>query len=449
MRRFFDGLQWDKVRFGHFPHRIEYAINEAGRWFMDSIRIQGGIALQGKVRIQGSKNAALPILAATLLCEDNSFVRNCPRIADVYSMVSLLKSLGCSIRWQETGIAVNSSRVHRAQMPRDAVKGMRSSLCLLGALIGRCSEVVMEHPGGCVIGERPIDLHLAALGRMGVEFEEDQRYLKAFSHRLHGAAVSLPFPSVGATENIILAGVMADGDTVLEGAAREPEVSALCVFLQQCGAWIEGTGSDRLIIHGGRRLYGTDFTVPADRIVAGTYLFGCIGAGGSVLLEQAPEEEMQAVLAVAVQMGGRVCSSEEGIYIQAPERPKAIELVTAPYPGFPTDLQSLVLAVETKGKGSSRIEERIFENRFRIVEELEKMGASVEVSDFRSALVHGVETLRGARVEAKELRGGAALVVAGLMAEGETIVSGCPYIYRGYENIGRDFRELGARVTSV
>ncbi len=416
---------------------------------MDSIRIQGGMALQGKVRVQGSKNASLPILAATLLVGESSFIRNCPRIADVYSMVSLLKSLGCSVHWQETGVFVDSSQVRRAEMPREAVKGMRSSLCLLGALIGRCSEVAMEHPGGCVIGERPIDLHLSALGQMGVEFVEEEGLLKAFSDRLHGAVVKLPFPSVGATENVILAGVMADGDTVLEGAAMEPEISALCIFLEHCGGWIEGIGSSRLVIHGGRRLYGTDFTVPADRIVAGTYLFGCIGAGGSVFLEHAPEEEMQAVLEAAVQMGGRVCTSREGIYVQAPGRPASIELVTAPYPGFPTDLQSVVLAVETRGKGCSHIEERIFENRFRIVEELKKMGASIEMIGSKSVFIHGKETLRGACVEAKELRGGAALVVAGLMAEGETVVGGCPYIYRGYENISRDFRELGARVTSV
>lgn len=416
---------------------------------MDSIRIQGGMALQGKVRVQGSKNASLPILAATLLVGDSSFIRNCPRISDVYSMVSLLKSLGCSVHWQETGVFVDSSQVRRAEMPGEAVKGMRSSLCLLGALIGRCSEVTMEHPGGCVIGERPIDLHMSALGQMGVEFVEEEGLLKAFSDRLHGAVVKLPFPSVGATENVILAGVMADGDTVLEGAAMEPEISALCIFLEHCGGWIEGIGSSTLVIHGGRRLYGTDFTVPADRIVAGTYLFGCIGAGGSVFLEHAPEEEMQSVLEAAVQMGGRVCTSREGIYVQAPARPAHIELVTAPYPGFPTDLQSVVLAVETRGKGCSHIEERIFENRFRIVEELKKMGASIEMSSSKSVFVHGQETLQGACVEAKELRGGAALVVAGLMAEGETVVGGCPYIYRGYENISRDFRELGARVTSV
>lgn len=416
---------------------------------MDSIRIQGGIALQGKVRVQGSKNASLPVLAATLLVGERSFIRNCPRIADVYAMVSLLKSLGCAVHWNKSGITVDSAQVRRGEMPEEAVKGMRSSLCLLGALIGRCSEVVMEHPGGCVIGERPIDLHLSALRQMGVEFQEEEGMLKAVSARLHGAHIHLPFPSVGATENVLLAGVMAEGDTVLEGAAREPEILTLCRFLEQCGAWIEGAGSSVLVIHGGRRLYGTDYTIPADRIVAGTYLFGCIGTGGSIFLEQAPKEEMEAVLQAAEQMGGHVCVSKEGIYVQAPERPAAIDLVTQPHPGFPTDLQSVVLAVEAKGRGVSHIEENIFENRFRVVEELRKMGARIEQLGPRSVSVQGVETLYGSAVETKELRGGAALVVAGLMAEGETLVERCQYIYRGYENIGRDFRELGARVTSV
>lgn len=416
---------------------------------MDSIRIQGGVTLQGKVRIQGSKNAALPVLAATLLVQERSFIRNCPRISDVYSMVSLLKSLGCSVSWQETGISVDSSQVRRGEMPREAVTGMRSSLCLLGALTGRCSEVVMEYPGGCVIGERPIDLHLSALRQMGVVFSEENGRLRAETAGLHGAVIHLAFPSVGATENIILAGVMAEGDTVVEGAALEPEIITLCRFLGECGACIEGAGTGRLVIHGGRRLYGTDFRIPSDRIVAGTYLFGCIGAGGCVLLEQAPKEEMKAVMDLAGRMGGRVCTSPEGIYVQAPVRPAPVKLVTEPYPGFPTDLQSVVLAVETMGTGSSYIREEIFENRFRIVEDLRKMGACIKMQDARSAVVCGVEQLCGVRMEAGELRGGAALVVAGVMAKGESFVSGCRYIYRGYENIGRDFRELGARVTGV
>ena len=416
---------------------------------MDSICIQGGIALQGKVRIQGSKNASLPVLAATLLVGEGSFIRNCPRIADVHSMASLLKSLGCIVHWQERGIFVDSSNVRKGKMPREAVTGMRSSLCLLGALLGRCGEVNMEYPGGCVIGERPIDLHLSALKQMGVAFSEEKGQLRAVARKLHGACIALPFPSVGATENIILAGVAAQGETILEGAAREPEILTLCKYLRCCGACIEGAGSSRIVIRGGRRLCGTEFKVQADRIVAGTYLFGCIGAGGNVLLEHAPSEEMGAVLETARRMGGHVCVSSEGIYVEAPERPHSLELITAPYPGFPTDLQSVVLAVQALGDGCSHIKETIFENRFRIVEELEKMGACIERKDSRSATVRGVKSLHGACVEARELRGGAALVVAGLMAQGESLVRGCSYIYRGYENICRDFRELGARVTSV
>ncbi len=416
---------------------------------MDSIRVQGGIALQGKVCIQGSKNASLPVLAAALLVGERSFIRNCPRIADVYAMVSLLKSLGCRVQWHKTGIAVDSSRVRKGEMPREAVTGMRSSLCMLGALIGRCGEAVMEHPGGCVIGARPIDLHLSALEQMGVNFTERDGKLWAAADSLHGAVIRLPFPSVGATENVILAGVMAEGKTVLEGAALEPEVQALCHFLGCCGACIEGVASSRLVIHGGRRLCGTDYAVPADRIVAGTYLLGCIGTGGNIFLERAPAWEMEAVLLAARQMGGHVCAMGEGIYVQAPQRPLPVRLVTAPYPGFPTDLQSVAMAAETRGSGTSYIEETIFENRFRVVEDLEKMGAEIEMLDSCRAAVHGVSTLRGARVTAGELRGGAALVTAGLMAEGESFVYGIPYIYRGYENICRDYRELGARVTSV
>lgn len=416
---------------------------------MDSIRIQGGIALQGKVRIQGSKNASLPVLAATLLVREGSFIRNCPRITDVFSMVSLLKSLGCSVCWQETGIFVDSSNVRKGKMPREAVTGMRSSLCLLGALIGRCGEVAMEYPGGCVIGERPIDLHLTALSQMGVTFREAGGQLCASADRLKGAHIILPFPSVGATENIILAGVAAEGETVLEGAAREPEILTLCRYLCCCGACIEGAGSSKIVVRGGRRLCGTEFRVPADRIVAGTYLLGCIGVGGSVYLEHAPAEELDAVILTAEQMGGHVCRSRDGLYVQAPARPLPVKLVTSPYPGFPTDLQSVALAVSSGGSGCTDIEETIFENRFRIAEDLKKMGACIEQADSRRVRVRGVEKLHGTQVEARELRGGAALVTAGLMAEGESLVRGCSFIYRGYENICRDFRELGARVTSV
>ncbi|MCM1193200.1 MAG: UDP-N-acetylglucosamine 1-carboxyvinyltransferase [Butyrivibrio sp.] len=417
---------------------------------MDSIHIWGGVALQGEVCIQGSKNATLPILAATLLTGECSYIKNCPRISDVYAMVSLLQGLGCVVNWQENGLLVDSSGVKRGEMRSEAVRGMRSSLCLLGAMLGRCSEAVMEHPGGCVIGSRPIDLHIAALERMGVEFREEKGLLKASADRLHGAEITLPKPSVGATENIILAGVMAEGDTVLEGAAREPEITALCRYLERCGAGIEGIGGSRLVIRGGRTLYGTDFEVPADRIVAGTYLLACIGTGGNVFLEKAPGDEMESVIKLAERMGGKLYVSEKGIYVQGPDRPRNVERIeTAAYPGFPTDLQSVALAVETMGEGETVIEETIFENRFRVVEELRKMGACIEQTDETKVLVKGVPSLQGAATEARELRGGAALTVAGLMARGKTCVSGCLYIYRGYENICRDFRELGARIISV
>lgn len=416
---------------------------------MDSIRIQGRVALQGKVHIQGSKNAALPILAATLLVGEDSVIENCPKIVDVQAMVSLLKSMGCRVYWQENGLAVDSSKAERGEMPREAVTGMRSSLCLLGAMIGRYGEAVMERPGGCVIGDRPIDIHLNALKKMGVEFTESEGKLKAAAKNLRGAEISMPFPSVGATENVILAGVMAEGETVLYGAALEPEITALCDYLRRCGADIEGVGTDRLLIRGGKKLYGTSYQVPSDRVVAGTYLFGCIGAGGSVLLENAPAGDLAAALEVAEEMGAKVCATREGIYVQAPARVRPVKVITAPYPGFPTDLQSAALAASVCCEGKSVIEETVFENRFRIVEELEKMGAHIEVRESRRAEIFGVERLCGSRVEARELRGGAALVIAGLMAEGETYVSGCSYIYRGYENICRDFRELGARVISV
>lgn len=417
---------------------------------MDSIHIQGGIALQGKVCIQGSKNAALPILAATLLTVEQSYIKNCPRIADVYAMVSLLRRLGCLVTWREDGLSVDSSQVGREAMGGEAVKGMRSSLCLLGALLGRCGEAVLEHPGGCVIGERPINLHLWALEQMGVTFSEEEGMIQARTAGLHGARIVLPMPSVGATENIILAGVMAEDDTSIEGAAKEPEIAALCRYLQSCGAEIDGIGTDRLVIHGGNKLYGTEFAVPSDRIVAGTYLMACIGTGGCVLLEGAPADEMAAVLEAASRMGASCWTTEEGICIQSSGCPKAVErLTTLPYPGFPTDLQSAALTVLTAAEGRSIVEESIFENRFRVAQELNRMGACVEQLDAHTVVVQGAKQLRGAEVEARELRGGAALVIAGLMARGETRVTGCPYIYRGYENICRDFRELGARIVSV
>lgn len=417
---------------------------------MESVHIHGGVTLQGRVPIQGSKNAALPVLAATLLTKEGSYIRGCPRIADVHKMIQLLRSLGCRVVWREDGVYAQAASVCAGEMPGEAIRGMRSSLCLLGAVIGRCGSVVMEYPGGCVIGDRPIDLHIWALQQMGVEFSEAEGKLHAVTQGLHGADIHFPLPSVGATENVLLAAVMAEGNTRIEGAAREPEVEALGRFLNLCGADIRGLGSTTLTVCGGRRLYGADYRIPADRIVAGTYVLACAAAGGSILLEGAPVDQMGAVLSFAEQTGVQWTTDGDGLYIQSEGRPASVPLLrTEIYPGFPTDLQSMALVVLAEGRGDSRVEETIFENRFRVVEPLCRMGADIELLDKRNVLVHGVERLQGCRVEARELRGGAALVLAGLAAEGETIVDGGLYIDRGYENICKDFRELGARIISV
>ncbi len=431
---------------------------------MTALHIQGGVPLQGKVRIQGSKNAALPVLAATILAKGESCIGNCPQIADVGHMISLLRSLGCRVNRSGDGFVIDSSQAGACKMSGESITGMRSSLCLLGAMLGRFGEVVMEYPGGCVIGARPIDLHLKALKAMGVCFSEEEGKLVGKALRLHGADIRLDFPSVGATENIVLAAVMAKGDTVINGAAKEPEVACLCRYLCACGARIEGIGSSVLHISGSLKLHGAEFAIPSDRIVAGTYLFGCVGCGGSVFLENAPCDQLAAVVRVAEEMGA-ICQLdcervkdrgyrgygwESGLYVQGPKRPRAVpKLRTNVYPGFPTDLQSIVLAVLTKADGRSTIEETIFENRFRVVEPLCRMGAEIAISDSNRVYIHGVEKLCGIKMEAKELRGGAALVLAGLMAEGESEITGCAYIERGYENIGKDLRDLGARIVSV
>lgn len=429
---------------------------------MAALYIQGGVPLQGKVRIQGSKNAALPVLAATLLSEDVSYICNCPQIADVRHMVNLLRSLGCRVNRSGTGYVVDSTLACPCKMSGEAITGMRSSLCLLGAMLARFGEVVMEYPGGCVIGARPIDLHIKALKAMGVDFSEEEGKLVGRVHKLQGADIRLDIPSVGATENILLAAVLAQGDTVITGAAMEPEIETLCRYLCACGAVIEGIGSSILHIRGGVPLQGAAFDIPADRIVAGTYLFACVGCGGSVLLENAPCDQMEAVVQVAEAMGARCqldCDRtlnggvnygwERGLYVQGPERPRAVaKLRTAVYPGFPTDLQSIALAVLTRADGESVIEETIFENRFRVVEPLRAMGAQIEELGANRVCIRGVDTLCGARMEAGELRGGAALVLAGLMAEGTSAITGCSFIERGYENIGKDLRDLGARIVS-
>lgn len=417
---------------------------------METIHIYGGVPLRGQVEIQGSKNAVLPILAATILTKGSNMIYNCPKIADVFHMITLLKSMGCKVTWEDGGISICSDSLKNNKMPKEESISMRSSITLLGAILSRVGEALMEYPGGCIIGERPIDLHIQALEQMGVTFTDVENRLYASTTGLKGAHIEFPFPSVGATENVILAAVLAEGETVIENAAREPEIAALCRYLNACGAKIEGCGEKRIRIKGVEELKGTQFQVPADRIVAGTYLYGCLATGGEILLKKAEEKEMQAVLKQADMMGAQCHCTEEGIYVQAPERLQSNCMVrTEVFPGFPTDLQSPLLAAMCVAEGDGFIEETIFENRFHIVEPLREMGAKITILDKKHLNVQGVEQLEGKTVTAQELRGGAALVLAGLCAQGETIVENCRFIDRGYENICKDLRELGARIYCV
>lgn len=416
---------------------------------MDSIRVQGGIALQGKVRIQGSKNASLPIMAASLMAEGPVFLENCPKISDVYRMQQILECLGCSVSWEGSGIRIDSRGVKCGELPAEAVKGMRSSLFLLGALLARCGRAGMDYPGGCVIGKRPIDIHIRALEALGTVFRESDTGITASAAQAKANELQLDFPSVGATENAIMLASAADGTSVIRGAAKEPEVQALCEFLNKCGAAVAGIGTDVITVEGGKKLSGCSYRIPSDRIVAGTYLLSGFTCGGSAFLESAPWQQMASVLSVAEEMGAALAVSEEGIYVQWPDRAgKLMFLETDVYPGFPTDLQSIFLAVRCTGEGTTYIREKIFENRFRIVDPLLSMGADIVPAGDRQMKVRGVYRLHGMEIEAKELRGGAALTAAALGAAGETVISGRRFIDRGYENIARDLRELGARISS-
>lgn len=411
---------------------------------MDAIRIYGGNCLDGQTTIQGSKNASLPILAATLLIDGTCEIENCPDISDVYHMLRLLESLGCKVERERTVVRIDTQSFSECDMPSDSVCVMRSSVMLVGALLARTGKICMEYPGGCVIGARPIDLHLKSLRQMGASVQEDAKGFCAEAARLRGAVLRLPFVSVGATENLILAAVLADGETVIEPAAREPEIQSLCEFLRSAGAQIEGSGTERLVIHGVEKLMPVRYRIPADRIVAGTYLCACMSAGGRVFLRDAPVSHMESVLSYAERMGASVSREADGIVVTGRVHESGCDLVrTGCYPEFPTDMQSLFMVVMALSGRAGRIEETVFENRFRIVPELRKMGADITVQG-NVAHVGAVDGLHGAIVQAQELRGGAALVVAALAADGTSIVTNRHYIDRGYEDIVLNLRALGA-----
>lgn len=412
------------------------------------IRIEGRTPLYGSVRVQGSKNAVLPILAACLLIQGKCVIRNCPIITDVSYMLRLLDCAGCEVEQKGNIVTIDASVLQEYRLPGKYVRKMRSSVIMMGAMLGRMQEVGIEYPGGCVIGERPIDLHLKGLAAFGVDISIEGNYIHAGVKKLKGADIVFPFSSVGATQNVILASVLAEGETRIQNAAREPEVDTLCQFLRLAGADIEGIGTSRLVVRGVQTLHPIEYDVVSDRIVAGTYLFAAAASRGRICLKEAPIEHLDSVLQVLRAMGSDIIVRQEQheIELQCGRKIRNLPVVeTDIYPGFPTDLQSLLLVTAITAKGELILKESIFSGRFKIVEELQRMGAYIR-EDGSQVVISGGTELIGRNVIARELRGGAALVTAGIVAEGMTTVVGACYINRGYEDIVRDYKMLGAQI---
>jgi len=415
---------------------------------LNKIEITGGRPLNGTVLVQGSKNAVLPMIAASVLTEEKVTLLNCPHIDDVDIMLRLLESLGCEVKFENHIIEINPKGVNSCEILSKDAKSLRASLIFLGSLIGRCRNAKLPYPGGCTIGRRPIDLHLEMLKRFGVEFEcndENRKsdLLTAHAESLIGTDIHFHKKSVGASQNCILAAVLAEGVTRIKGISLEPEVMELCSFLRKMGAIILRTDYNEIMIKGVKKLHGVTYEVPSDRIVAGTYMIAAVATRGKVFLENAPKSHLQSVILNLTKTGAEIKLHKNGIFVDGSNAAKSIGyLSTDNYPGFPTDLQSQLLSAMTIADGNSSIEEKIFEERFKVVSQLNKMGADILVEG-NTLIVHPVSNLFAAEVDAEELRGGAALVIAGLMAEGTTTISGCNYIKRGYENIVEDVRKLG------
>lgn len=414
---------------------------------MGQLLIKGGKRLHGQVDIQGAKNSVLPILAATLLTNDKVELPGCPRLQDVDASVRILRALGCEAEWQGGSLTVDTTGLNNWVISEQLMREMRSSAIFLGAVLARCRQAELSYPGGCELGPRPIDLHLAGLREMGAEIRDAGGIISCRAARLTGKEIVLAFPSVGATENLMLAACGADGTTVISNAAREPEIVDLQNFLNHCGARIQGAGGSTVTVAGGRKLHGCSYRVMPDRIAAATYLSAAAAVGGEVFLNGAAAQHLSTVTAALRQSGCRIETSDEGVFCACPERLKAIPPVrTAPYPGFPTDAQAVLMAALLRSRGATVFEENIFENRYRHVGELSRMGGEIRVFG-RTAVVTGVERLQGASVRCTDLRGGAALCVAALAAEGESRISEIGHIRRGYEDIAGDLRALGADVT--
>jgi UDP-N-acetylglucosamine 1-carboxyvinyltransferase len=417
---------------------------------MDKLQIAGGVALEGEVRVSGAKNAALPILAGALLTEEPVVVGNVPHLQDVTTTIELLGRMGARVTLDERmRVEVDASSVNEFAAPYDLVKTMRASILVLGPLVARFGKADVSLPGGCAIGARPVNIHVAGLQAMGADITIEGGYIRARANRLKGARLVLDTVTVTGTENLMMAATLAEGETILENAAREPEVVDLARFLIAMGAKIEGAGTDKIVIQGVPRLHGTQYEVQPDRIEGGTYLVAGAITRGVVRIKNTRPEHLDAVVAKLREAGAKVGVGESWIEVDMRgHRPKAVDVRTAPYPAFPTDMQAQFAALNTVADGVGTITETIFENRFMHMLEMRRLGAEIRLEG-NTAIIHGVERLNGAPVMATDLRASASLVLAGLIAEGQTDIERIYHIDRGYEAIEEKLLQLGARIRRV
>jgi UDP-N-acetylglucosamine 1-carboxyvinyltransferase len=412
---------------------------------MDRLLVTGGTRLSGAVPISGAKNSALKLQAAVLLADGRSRIDNIPRIQDCMTMVEVLDHLGAATSWDDGALTVDTSEVRPLETPYELVSRMRASILVLGPLLARFGRAYVAMPGGCNIGSRKIDLHLRGLERMGARFEQEHGILHARAERLHGAVVNLDFPSVGATENLLMAAVAARGTTTIENAAREPEIADLADLLTSMGARVDGVGTPTIQIEGVDTFSPVEHRVIPDRIEAGTFAIAACATRGEVVLQGARSDHMDLVLSKLADTGADVVTTEDGVGVSMPERPRGADLVTLPYPGFPTDLQPQMMAMLAAADGTSIVTENVFESRFMFVDELNRMGADIR-TEGHHAVIRGVERLSAAPVRALDIRAGAAMVIAALAADGVTQVEDMYHVDRGYEGFESKLTALGAVV---
>jgi UDP-N-acetylglucosamine 1-carboxyvinyltransferase len=412
---------------------------------MDRLMVTGGRRLRGAVRINGAKNSALKLMAASLLAEGRTVIENVPRIVDCITMGEVLERLGAGVAWHGNDLTIDTDGAAGIEAPYELVRKMRASIVVLGPLLARYGRGRVAMPGGCNIGSRKIDLHTKGLERMGVEFTSEHGYLEARAPHLHGAFISLDFPSVGATENILMAAVGARGPTVIENAAREPEIQDLAQMLVEMGAKIEGAGTNSIEVEGVTEFRPVRHRVVPDRIEAGTFAIAACLTGGEVTLEAAPADHLDLVLAKLSEAGGRISIEGDRITVGMEERPLAADFVTLPYPGFPTDLQPQMMALLAIARGTSIITENVFESRFMFVDELNRMGADIR-TEGHHAVIRGVERLSAAPVRALDIRAGAAMIGAALAADGTTEIFDVYHVDRGYQDFDRRLADLGAEI---